>query len=83
MWADSLLTELRRGDPGALRRLRASVPRYAAATDASTAELRDARLIVARELGFGTWRELVAGAEKSQRDDAERQEERRRMRPEA
>jgi Ankyrin repeats (many copies) len=81
--ADSLLTELRRGDPGALRRLRAYVPRYAAATDASTAELRDARLIVARELGFPTWRELVAGAEKSQRDVAERQERWRRMRPEA
>ena len=81
--ADSLLTELRRGDPGALRRLRAYVPRYAAATDAATAELRDARLIVARELGFPTWRELVAGAEKSQRDAAERQERWRRMRPEA
>ena len=81
--ADALLTELRRGDPGALARLRAYVPRYAAATDASTAELRDARLIVARELGFGTWRELVAGAEKSQRDAAERQETWRRMRPEA
>ena len=81
--ADSLLTELRRGDPGALRRLRAYVPRYAAATDASTAELRDARLIVARELGFPTWRELVAGAEKSQRDVDERQEKWRRMRPEA
>jgi hypothetical protein len=59
------------------------VPRYAAATDASTAELRDARLVIAREVGFGTWRELVAGAEKAQRDDAERQEERRRLRPEA
>ena len=59
------------------------MPRYAAATDASTAELRDARLIVARELGFPTWRELVQAAEKSQRDDAERQEERRRLRPEA
>jgi Ankyrin repeats (many copies) len=82
-WADSLFTELRRGDSGALRRLRAYVPRYAAATDASTAELRDARLIVARELGFPTWWELVAGAEKSQRDEAERQERWRRMRPEA
>ena len=82
-WADGMLTELRRGDPDALRRLRAYVPRYAAATDATTAELRDARLIVARELGFPTWRELAASAEKSQRDDAERQEERRRMRPEA
>src|SRR6201996_2055134 len=82
-WADGLLTELRRGDPGALQRLRARVPRYAAATDASTAELRDARLIIARESGFPTWRELVAGAEKSQRDAAERQERWRRMRPEA
>jgi hypothetical protein len=82
-WADGLLTKLRRGDPGALRRLRASVPRYAAATDASTAELRDARLIIARELGFPTWRELVEAAEKAQRDVTERQEERRRLRPEA
>ncbi len=82
-WADSLLTDLRRGDPGALRRLRANVPRYAAATDASTAELRDVRLIIARELGFPTWRELVEAAEKSQRDAAERQERWRRMRPEA
>ena len=63
--------------------MRACVPRYAAATDASTAELRDARLIVAREVGFPTWRELVAGAEKSQRDAAEREERWRRMRPEA
>jgi hypothetical protein len=59
------------------------VPRYAAATDASTAELRDARLIIARELGFPTWRDLVASAEKSQRDADERQEEERRLRPEA
>jgi hypothetical protein len=81
--ADSLLTELRRGDPGALQKLRANVPRYAAATDASAAELRDARLIIARELGFPTWRELVAGAEKFQRDEAERRERWRRMRPEA
>jgi Ankyrin repeats (many copies) len=81
--ADILLTELRRGDPAALARLRAYVPRYAAATDGSATELRDARLIVARELGFPTWRELVAAIEKARRDDAERQEERRRLRPEA
>jgi hypothetical protein len=81
--ADALLTELRRGDPDALQRLRASVPRYAAATDASTAELRDARLVIARELGFPTWRELVEAAEKSQRDADERQERWRRLRPEA
>jgi len=81
--ADFLLTDLRRGDPGALARLRANVPRCAATTDASAAELRDARLILARELGFGTWRELAEAAGKSQRDDAERQEKWRRMRPEA
>jgi hypothetical protein len=52
--ADAQLTDLRRNDPGALQRLRAYVPRHSAATDASTAELRDARLIIARELGFPT-----------------------------
>ncbi len=81
--ADTLLTDLRRNDPGALQRLRAYVPRYAAATDASAAELRDARLIIARELGFPTWRELVSGAEKSRRDLDERQEKRRQLRPQA
>ena len=80
--ADTLLTDLRRGDPGALRRLRAYVPRYAAATDTSTAELRDARLVIARELGFPTWRELVSFTEKSLRDLDERQEKWRRLRPE-
>jgi Ankyrin repeats (3 copies)/Ankyrin repeats (many copies) len=81
--ADALLTELRGGDPGALARLRAYVPRCAAATDGSTAELGDARLVIAREFGFATWRELVEGAEKSQRDADEREEMWRRMRPEA
>jgi Ankyrin repeats (many copies) len=81
--ADTLLTELRRGDPGALARLRAHVPRCAAAADAATAELGDARLVIAREPGFATWRELVAGAEKSVRDAGERQERWRRLRPQA
>ena len=81
--ADALLTDLRRNDPGALRRLRAYVPRHSATTDASAAELRDARLIIARELGFPTWRELVSGAEKSIRDLDDRQEKFRRMRPQA
>jgi hypothetical protein len=81
--ADTLLTELRRNDPGGLQRLRAYVPRHAAATDASAAELRDAQLIIARELGFPTWRELVSGAEKSKRDLDERLEKQRRLRPQA
>ncbi|MET7332162.1 ankyrin repeat domain-containing protein [Nonomuraea sp. NPDC005650] len=85
--ADALLVELRRGDPGALRRLRAYVPRHAtatpAATPAATAELRDARLIIARELGFPTWRELVSFTEKSLRDLDERREKRRQLHREA
>ena len=81
--ADALLTDLRRNDPGALQRLRAYVPRHSATTDGSTAELRDARLIIARELGFPTWRELMSFTEKSQRDLDERQEKFRRLRPQA
>ena len=81
--ADALLTELDGNAPGALQRLRAYVPRHAAATDGSTAELRDARLIIARELGFPTWRQLVSFTEKATRDLAERQEQRRRLRPQA
>ena len=81
--ADVLLTDLRRNDPGALRRLRAYVPRHSAATAASAAELRDARLIIAREVGFPTWRELVSATEKSRRDLDERREKFRRLRPQA
>jgi hypothetical protein len=81
--AETLLTDLRRNDPGALQRLRAYVPRHTAATDTSAAELRDARLIIARELGFPTWRELVSFTEQSERDLDERQEKWRRLRPQA
>ena len=49
----------------------------------STAELRDARLIIARELGFPTWRELMSFTEKSRRDLDERHEKFRRLRPQA
>jgi hypothetical protein len=81
--ADALLVDLRRNDPGALRRLRAYVPRHATATSATTAELRDARLVIARELGLATWRELVSFAETSRRDLDERQENWRRLHREA
>ena len=81
--ADALLTDLGSDAPGALQRLRASVPRHSAATAASAAELRDARLIIARELGFPTWRELLSGTEKSRRDLDERHDKFRRLRPQA
>ncbi|MFI6316555.1 ankyrin repeat domain-containing protein [Nonomuraea sp. NPDC050556] len=79
--ADSLLADLRRDDPDALRRLRACVPRHAEATSAATAELRDARLVIAREHGFPTWREFAAFADRSRRDLDERHERRRRLHP--
>jgi hypothetical protein len=81
--AETLLTDLHRNAPGALQRLRAYVPRHAAAADPGTAELADARLIIARELGFPTWRELMSFTEKSVRDLDERQERQRRLRPQA
>jgi hypothetical protein len=81
--AETLLTDLHRNAPGALQRLRAYVPRHAAAADPGTAELADARLIIARELGFPTWRELMSFTEKSVRDLEERQERQRRLRPQA
>jgi hypothetical protein len=81
--ADGLFSELRRDDPRALGRLRAYVPRHATATSAAAFELRDARLVIARELGFPTWRELVSFAEKSRRDSDEGRERRRRLYREA
>jgi hypothetical protein len=81
--ADALLVDLRRNDPGALQRLRAYVPRHATTTAAITAELRDARLVIARELGFPTWGELVSFTEKSRGDLDKRQEKWRRLYREA
>jgi hypothetical protein len=51
------------GDADAVRRVRAHVPRLG---DWSGGDLddRDAKLVVAREYGFDTWRELVATVER-------------------
>ncbi len=51
----------RRG--GAIRRVRAHVPRLGDFAGAAL-ELRDAELVIAREYGFGTWRELVRTVER-------------------
>jgi hypothetical protein len=84
--ADTLLADLRRNDPGAMRRLRAYVPRHATdtdtGTDTGTAELRDARLVIAREVGFSTWRELLAFTEESRREHVELKRAWRRLEPE-
>ena len=62
--ATTLLQVLATGSEPARRRLRAHVPRLARLGDAALAEravVADARLVVAREHGFPTWRALVEG----------------------
>ena len=63
------LRALSGGDEAALRRVRAHVPRARALGDAALAELAtsaDARLVIAREYGFPTWRGLVDGVREAQ-----------------
>lgn len=60
--ARQLLRMLAGGQEQARRRLRAHVPRLVALTDGALAEratVADARLVIAREYGFPTWRSLV------------------------
>jgi hypothetical protein len=59
-----VLRGLADGDAGSQRRLRAHVPRLAALNDTALGEratIADARLVIAREYGFPTWRGLVEG----------------------
>jgi hypothetical protein len=58
-WAQALLGRLRAGSTDALQRFRTHVARFVGADNVvEVAAIRDARLVVARELGFRTWREL-------------------------
>jgi ankyrin repeat protein len=62
--AATLLRELAGGDARSRRRLGAHVPRVAALNDTALSEratIADARLVIAREYGFPTWRTLVEG----------------------
>ena len=56
--AHKLVAQVRAGDADALRRVRHHVPRLAQFTGRELA-LADARIVVAREYGFLTWRNLV------------------------
>jgi Ankyrin repeats (many copies) len=59
-----LLRMLADGEDSARRRVRAHVPRLASVSDAALTDrvtLGDARLVIARESGFPTWRGLVEG----------------------
>jgi hypothetical protein len=62
--AATLLRRLATGDESAQRRVRAHVPLLAALNAAALAQratIADARLVIAREYGFPTWRGLVEG----------------------
>jgi hypothetical protein len=62
--ADRLLRVLAGGGEAALRRLRAQVPRLAGLDDVALSQratVADARLVIAREYGFPTWRKLIEG----------------------
>ena len=62
--ARRLLGMLATGEESARRRVRAHVSRLAAVSDAALPErvtVSDARLVIAREYGFPTWRGLVEG----------------------
>ncbi len=62
--AATLLRDLARGDARSRRRLRAHVARLAALSDTALGEratIAHARLVIAREYGFPTWRRLVEG----------------------
>jgi hypothetical protein len=78
--AARLLRMLASGDQRALSRLRAYVPRLDGLGDAALSQratIADARLVIAREYGFPTWRKLLAGlheetaASRYTREDAE------------
>ena len=62
--AGTLLRTLAKGDERATRRMRAHVPHLAAVSNAGLREratISDARVVIAREYGFPTWRGLVEG----------------------
>jgi len=67
-WAARLLADGHRGDPGAVARLRARVPRLADAADeavVASATRADAEVCLAREYGFRSWAELAEAADRA------------------
>jgi hypothetical protein len=62
--AQTVLDAVVAGDPDAIRRVRAHVPRLSA-FDGVELALADARIVVAKEYGFPTWRDLLFYAQKA------------------
>jgi hypothetical protein len=65
--AEELVEQARRGDVDALRRVRAHVPRLSQFSGGEL-DLLDARIVVAREYGFPTWRDLRFYVDKAIRE---------------
>jgi hypothetical protein len=65
--AEELVEAVARGEEGAVRRAEAHLPRFDGSLD-----LRDAKIVVAHEYGFPTWRELVHYVEKAIREHEDR-----------
>jgi hypothetical protein len=68
-WAERLLAAARGGNPDAVQRLRAGVPRLMHLDEAAVANAAtpaDARVCLAREYGFRTWAELADAADRAQ-----------------
>jgi len=61
--AEQLITEAAKSEEQALRRIRAHVPRLRGFGGGALAR-RDAQLVIAREYGFQSWRELVRTVER-------------------
>jgi hypothetical protein len=67
-WAERLLGDARGGEPDAVARLRARVPRLAALEPealVAEASATDAQVCLAREYGFRTWSELADAADRA------------------
>jgi hypothetical protein len=62
--AQTLVDSVAAGDPDAIRRVRAHVPRLSA-FDGVELALADARIVVAKEDGFPSWRDLLFYAQKA------------------
>ncbi|WP_321472578.1 ankyrin repeat domain-containing protein [uncultured Paludibaculum sp.] len=70
--AKTLKKAWQNGEAAALRRIRSAHPQYASATDEALTttppRLTDCQLVIARELGHQTWRELTAWAQLANQD---------------
>jgi hypothetical protein len=75
--AKTLKSAWQEGDARALNRIRAVHPKFVNTTDdrlrAANPKLGDCQLVLARELGFDSWRDLKAAVESANRESAKKE----------